>query len=414
MRAHSLNRLKAIQLRKLSPGRLNDGGGLYLITKKQNDKVTSAWVFRYKKKGKEKTVGLGSLSFVTLAQARDKRDICIRAVLENSDVKFALAGATVAEDTDTFRRVAQQWIEATSPSWTPDYKKGIQSRMSRYVYPVIGDRLIADLTRLDIHEVLKPIWLEIHVTATKIRQNIEAVFDYARTLNLFAGDNPALWRGGLSFVLPTGKKIHATKNHEAMDFHRLPAFMAFLQERAQSRRSPTSSKALIWLILTTTRYSETSGAVWDEIDIDRKVWTIPAERMKAGVEHSVPLTPPLIDLFYRLKDESKCQYLFPGVGREDLSFQPMSENTMTCYLQDHAPVGKPTTHGFRGTFKTWALEKGDCPEFLSEEQLAHAYGDAVRNAYVHSDLIRMRRELMEKYADFATSTTRAAKVISIA
>jgi integrase len=317
-------------------------------------------------------------------------------------------------DTDgpTFKQVALDYIALNEAGWKSDeHTHQWKSTLERYVYPRIGNTPIKDVTKHHVRELLLLIWLKKNPTARKVRGRIELVFDYAMGHDLYVGMNPALWRGNLKAVLPEAKDVHKEVHHKSLDYHELPKLVGFLQDRIKSTRSPNSAKALIWTILSGSRYSEVAEATFDEIDLRRNVWVIPAKRMKNGKEHRVPLTPPMVTLFAQLSHERVCDFLFPGIARNDMIFQAMSENTMTKYLQSHTQ-GNPTVHGMRSTFKSWVLENTKYPDFLSEEQLSHTVGDSVRQAYAHTDLLDMRREMMERWAAFVMGQ-RQGKVVSI-
>jgi integrase len=221
-------------------------------------------------------------------------------------------------------------------------------------------------------------------TATRVRGRIERVWDAEKVRGTVAGDNPARWRGHLEHLLPAPGRIATTRHHPSMPFADVPAFAARLQERSAIVRS-----ALFFTILTAARTDEVIGMQWSEVDLDAAIWTVPAERMKAGVEHVVPLVPEAVAVLERLR-------------RTAQPF-PLSNAAMLAFLQNKPPkgLGQPyTVHGFRASFRTWVDEVTTFHKDLAEMALAHKISDETESAYRRGVLLLKRRRMMEAWASY--------------
>jgi integrase len=232
----------------------------------------------------------------------------------------------------------------------------------------------------------QPIWVEKPEAASRLRGGIEKVLGWATAMKFRSGDNPATWKGALSHLLPAISKIQTIEHHKAMPYMQVPLLM-----RDLVRNESTSAKALIFTILTAARTGETIGATWDEFDFGLNLWVAPAQRMKAGREHRVPLSLPAITLLEALPRTG--DYLFPGSRPR----KPLSNMAMLMLLRGLRGQGE-TIHGFRSAFSTWARERTDYPREIVEASLAHMSGDAVELAYRRTDFLDKRRELMEAWA----------------
>lgn len=415
MRIRDLYILRASQIKKAKPGKLSDGGGLILLTKPSGRQY---WQFRVKLGGKETLVSLGSADILSLADARDKAATCRQAVVDGRDPKRSLTEEKLDNKSGpSFKDVALDYLEANKGPWSEDHYNQWKQTLRDYVYPHIGDIAIKDLEVEDVYALLlaEGLWYDKHTTATRVRSRIAKVWGAARVLKHCTGSNPASWDDNLENLLPSTKKVRKkdpVKHHVSMPYEEMPAFMVKLQEARHTKRSPLGAKGLIWAILTGCRYQEVTGARFSEIK--GNLWTIPAERTKTRREHKVPITPAMMDLLEQLREEQVCDLLFPSVQRKTTGFQPMCENTMTKYLQVNGPDASYTTHGFRTTFKTWALDKTNYLDEVSEMQLNHVKGDEARRAYARTDMLEKRRELMEKYAAYAMGTSLGRNVVKLA
>jgi integrase len=236
--------------------------------------------------------------------------------------------------------------------------------------------------------VLAPVWQAKPETASRLRGRIERVLDAARAKGERQGENPARWRGHLDHLLPARQKL-TRGHHAAMDYADLPAFLATLRDR-----EAVAALGLEFLILTAARTGEALGATWGEIDLDGKVWTVPAERMKAGREHRVPLSPAVIAVIEKLKALRQGDHLFPG-HRKDRPLSNMAFEMLMRRMSQNV-----TVHGFRSAFRDWAGEASTFPREIAEGALAHTVGDATERAYRRGDALEKRRKLMDAWAGF--------------
>ncbi len=377
-------------IREAAPGAKADENGLYLkITPERN----ASWQFRYQINGKRRGMGLGACSQVTLKEAREKRDELRLKVKQGIDPLEEKAENSLAELAQvlTFKDLALEYIESHRSGWR-NVKHGQQwlNTLTTYAFPTIGDKQIANINTADVLAILSPIWQEIPETASRVRNRIELVIDAGRAKGLSTAPNPAAWRGHLDKLLAKRSKL-SKGHHAAMDYKELPAFFGHLN----ADRDSLSSIALQLTILTATRTSEVLKATWEEFELEKDLWTIPAKRMKAADPHRIPLSGAVVRLLDRLP--TRAGYLFPGarVGR------PLSNMAMAMVLRK---MGHPdlTVHGFRSTFRDWAAEETHYPNIVAEQALAHTVGNAVEAAYRRGDLLEKRRAMMSDWATYCT------------
>ena len=275
------------------------------------------------------------------------------------------------------------------PSWR-NGKHAAQWEMTLRDYASPLRRLPVDkITTDDVISVLKPLWNERPETASRLRGRIERVLDAAKAQGLRNGDNPARWRGHLANLLPARQEL-ARGHHAAMPFDDVPGFVAKLREV-----EGVSARALELAILTAARSGEVLGARWLEIDLDARVCTVPASRMKAGREHRVPLAEPAVEILSALAAVKTREHVFPGAKRG----RPLSVMALTMVMR-RAGMGEFTVHGFRSAFRDWAGERTDFPREVAEAALAHVIGDATERAYWRGDALEKRRLLMEAWEAF--------------
>jgi len=241
----------------------------------------------------------------------------------------------------------------------------------------------------DVLAVLKPIWTTKAETASRVRGRIEKVLDAAKAKGFRDGGNPARWRGHLDHLLPRPSKL-ARGHHAAMPYEDVAAFIAKLR-----KREATSALALELCILTAARSGEILGMRWSEIDLDKKVWTVPADRMKAGREHRVPLSPRAIAILRQLEEPKAGEFVFPGQARK----KPLSNMAMEMVLR-RMKIEEATVHGFRSSFRDWAGNVSSFPREIVETALAHVIGDKAEQAYRRSDALEKRCKLMEAWAAY--------------
>ena len=288
----------------------------------------------------------------------------------------------------TFRLAAEALIESKRSGWkNAKHAQQWPSTLNTYAMPTIGDLNVRIIDTADIIGVLKPIWNEKPETASRVRQRIEAVLDYAAAMGTRVGDNPARWRGHLDHLLPKPGKVRAVKHHAAMPYTDVPAFMVAL-----AHREGVSARALTFTVLTVARSGEVREMRWSEVDIANRLWTIPAHRMKAAKEHRVPLSDAALSL------------LGGERGANDLVFEsdtkpgnPISNMSMTAVLR-RMKFEAFTVHGFRSSFRDWAGETTGFPREVIEAALAHQLKDKAEAAYARGDLFDKRRGLMDEWA----------------
>ena len=392
-----MGKLTALQItRTKKAGFYGDGGNLYL---KVTPSGTKSWVFRFKIDGKSRMHGLGSVDTVTLAEARDKALECRRALLDGLDPiiekeKHRITKKLEAARAMTFSQCAESYIETHKAGWK-NQKHSAQwsSTLYTYAYPVIGDLPVGDVDTALIIKILKPIWTDKTETARRLRGRMEKILDWARVSGYREGENPARWKGNLEMTLPAPSKVSAVHHYPALPHAEIKDFWQEL-----SKREGTSAQALRFTILTAVRSSETLNATWDEVDFEQKVWTIPAERMKAGKSHRVPLSKAAISILQDMKMNRQNDFIFPG----NKAGKPLSNMSMTTVLRKMGR-GDIKTHGFRSTFRDWAAELSGAPREVAEHALAHKLIDKVEAAYFRSDLFEKRKTLMEDWARYCTN-----------
>ena len=299
----------------------------------------------------------------------------------------------------TFEEAARQVHEAHSASWqNPKHRAQWIATLEQYVFPVFGAKRIDHVDTADVLKALGVIWMEKPETARRVRQRIRAVGDWAKASGFRSGDNPV---DGVSKVLPK----HKTKqeHHAALPYAHVPAFLADLRD---CDAGASVKFAFEFLILTATRSSEVLRARWDEIDLEAKTWTIPADRMKAKTEHCVPLAPRSVETLEKAQEISNGEYVFPGrMPNRPLSTMAFNMALRRMNRTDCVP------HGFRSSFRDWAAERTNFPREVCEAALAHTLTDKTEAAYNRTTLFERRRELMTTWAAFATAEP--GKVVQI-
>ena len=395
--ARTLGKLTALKVsRDLTPGMYADGAGLYL-------QVTGAgaksWIFRYSLHGKAREMGLGSVSSISLADARIKAAECRRLRQEGIDPIEARKSlreqaALDAAKTTTFKEAAATYIASHKAGWrNTKHASQWANTLATYAEPVLGKLSIQAVDTNLVLKVLEPIWKTKPETASRVRGRIEAILDWAKVRGLRQGENPVRWRGHLDHLLPAKAKVRRVEHHAALPYAELPEFITKL--RAQDG---VAARALEFTILTAARTGETIGAARDEVNRYEKVWTVPADRMKAGKDHRVPLSSRALAILRDNADLQKAEYLFPG-GKAG---KPLSNMAMTEVLR-RMGRGDITVHGFRSTFRDWAAERTNFPNEVVEMALAHTIGDKTEAAYRRGDLFEKRRRLMSEWAAYCNA-----------
>lgn len=391
--------LNARKVETAGPGRHGDGRGLFLYVKPSGAR---SWVLRYQVQGRRRDLGLGAYPDVSLAMARDRAAEARRLIAEGEDPITKKQQARPK----TFREAALELIESKRPGWK-NAKHAAQwtATLESYVFPKIGAVQVAKIETTDVISTLTPIWAAKPETANRVRQRIEAVIDYASALGVRSGDNPARWRGHLDHLLPKPKKVRAVEHHPALPHAQIADFMTDL-----AKREGVAARALAFTILTAARSGETRGMTWGEVDLEAKVWTIPAGRMKAAKEHRVPLTDAALTLLGQRANGTPDDALI--FGSEAKLGKPISDMSMTAVLR-RMERDDITVHGFRSTFRDWAGETTGFPREVIEAALAHGIKDKAEAAYARSDLFDKRRKLMQAWATIAAANTPSENIISL-
>ena len=374
--------------------------GLHL----QNRGDSSAWVLRVTIGNRRRDVGLGGYPDVPLAMARDKArgvrakiEQGIDPIAERKEFRTVLVGAL------TFDEAAKRLIAAKSPEWkNAKHATQWKATLDTYASPIIGKMPVDKIELRHVVDVLTPIWHTKTETASRVRSRMEAVLSWATASGHRSGDNPARWAGNLDAgILAKPSKIRKVKHHAALPIDDLPGFVADLRQR-----EGIAARALEFAILTAARSGEVRGAVWAEIDMDAKTWTVPGERMKAEKEHVVPLTPKAMALLKALPRFAGTDLVFPSPTGKMLSDMTLSA-VMRRMEVDAVP------HGFRSTFRDWASERTNYPRDVAEMALAHTIGDKVEAAYRRGDLLAKRTKMMADWAKFIEKEPATDNVVAI-
>lgn len=397
------NALTPLSVKNAKPGRHADGAGLHLLVK---DTGARSWVYRFMLNGKSRDLGLGPAAgtdSISLAVARDLAAVLRLKVkagvdpLEERQIKAAeeLAAAQAASVAGvTFKAVAEAYIAANKASWrNAKHRQQWSNTLVSYVYPVMGDMPVSDIGTAHVLKILEPIWQDKPETAARIRGRIETVLDAAKARGYREGENPARWRGHIAQILPARPRL-SRGHHKAMPYAAVPDFMRQLRERAA-----LAALSLEFVILTAARTSEVLGAKWDEVDLDKALWTIPPERMKAGKEHRVPLSPRAVEILESVRPLDS-DWLFPATKGGKLSTMAMSMLLRRMKVD-------VTVHGFRSAFRDWSAERTGYAHEVCEMALAHVIGNKSEAAYRRGDLFDKRRRLMDDWASYCASDGRA-------
>ncbi len=399
--------------------------GLYLRVSKN---MTKSWALRYRRNGKLHELGLGSFPGVSLAQARELSGAHRTALRNGQDPKQEKEAAIARNKSDvqdvekyqamTFAKCAEEFL----PGKIAEFKNAKHAAqwgntLKQYAYPVIGD-LPVDAVKLDhILKILSPIWPTITETANRLRGRMEKVLGYAKVRGYRKGDNPAAWRDNLELALSSPTKIRKKENWPALPYSQIHAFLADLR-----KEKGLGARAIELAILTAARSGEVRCASWGEFDLDAKVWTVPAERMKMRREHRVPLTATVIKLLGAQPRIEGTDLVFPSTKNTPLSDMTLSAVIIRMNAQrtidglpkwiDPKRKRDIVPHGFRATFKTWCSETTDYPLDAVEFAMAHVNKDRVAGAYNRGDLLEKRRLLMAEWEKFCNRPEQApAKVV---
>ncbi len=374
------------QVKNAKPGRHGDGGGLYLLVSNTGAK---SWLLRIQRDGKRRDIGLGSVRDVTLAEAREAATATRKLVRQGVD---PVAERKRDAEIPTFRKVAGMVHAENAPSWKND-KHAAQwfSSLEAYAFDDIGDAPVSEIEAGDIRDTLAKIWLTKPETARRVRQRIGSVLDFAFAKGWRNAEAPMR---SITKALPNQPKGQA--HHAALPWHEVPGFVAKMPGTLSAGENVLL--AIEFVTLTACRSGEVRGARWNEIDYDNSLWTIPANRMKAGKVHRVPLSARCLEILGRMTELRRSRandgLIFEG-GKPG---KPLSDMTLTMPLR-RAGIGA-TLHGFRSSFRDWCAEATDTPREIAEACLAHAVRNRVEAAYARTDHLDRRRDVMARWSDF--------------
>jgi integrase len=411
-----IEKLHVKQLRTTKSGLLSDGGNLKLRTSiGPNGTISRGWIFRFQLPGKtRRDMGLGSLDSVGLAKARELagqyRELVATGVDPIEHRNQQRAEMAAIQRVPTFDEIAKTYITAHRPSWrSVVHARQWETTLRVYASPFIGRLSVNAITTDHVMKVLEPIWYTKTDTAKRVRGRIETVLNYATVRKFRHGDNPARWTGYLSELLARPSKLAPVEHHAALDYRHIGAFMARLRER-----EGIGALALEFCVLTAARTGEVLSATWDEIDLEEKLWIVPANRVKAGKEHRVPLSKAALALLRKAKSiteklGTKTDFIFPN----DRTGDRLSSNALLAILKrmNRADV---TAHGFRSSFRDWCAEVSHFPAEGAELALAHKVADKVEAAYRRGSMFNKRRLMMEAWANYCAKLADPGKVLAFA
>jgi integrase len=404
--------------------------GLLLQIRKpaQEDTPTPrSWILRIRIGNERQLIGLGSYPQVSLAQAREQAKILTQDVRKGVDLraqKRAQRSALIAaaSKNKTFKDCAVAYIEAHSEDYTSDkHRKQWPATLNTYAYPIIGELLVSDITMRHVLDVLLQettgrekqtgkLWYVKTETAQRLLGRIKTVLDYATVNEYRSGNNPAIWKGYLETQLPSPSKLSQTKHHPAIPYSEIGDFMCNLR-----LNDAISAKTLEFLILTAVRSGSVRMAEWPEIDLDKKLWVIPAANTKTKQEHRVPLAPRAIKLLQSLPKLAGNPKLFPSARGKALSDMTLSQ-LMRRMRERGEFTAEAVPHGFRSTFRDWAAEQTSYSDEIRKAASGHTVGDSVHQAYQRTDLLDKRRRLMNewsKFLDRPSSNIKQSNVLAI-
>ncbi|RYG86331.1 MAG: site-specific integrase [Alphaproteobacteria bacterium] len=392
--------LTALKVKNAKPGRHVDGKGLCLVVKPTGAK---SWVLRVQADGKRRDIGLGSTDMLTLADAREKAAQGRKWAKQGLDPAFEWKKSRAV--IPSFEKAARTYHELHKRGWrNPKHAAQWLSTLVEYAFPKIGNTRLDLIDSAAIVTVLAPIWLEKPETAGRVGQRLATVLNYGHSQGWRTTEAPMkAVAGGLPRRTKTNTK--ARKHHAAMPYPDLPPFMAALAEKAPT----VGRQGLVFTILTAARSGETRGATWGEIDLEAKLWTIPGERMKGGVSHSVPLSDAALAVLSDRKglvEPKPGDLIFPG------SKGALSDATMAKAFRE-AGGANYTVHGTaRSSFRDWAAERTTTPREVAEAALAHSNPNEVEAAYLRTKYLDQRRELMKRWADYLGGSGNVVQLVA--
>ena len=404
--------LSAVEVKRLASPGMHAVGGVTGLLHRITDTGARGWVLRVRYAGKRRNYGLGGYPDVTLAQARERareiKDSLYRGIDPIAERRAAEDARRAADAKRlTFADAARQCHAAKADEFRSEkHRRDWLTSLQTHANPSIGDIPVADIELAHILAVLKPIWQERTETATRVRQRIERVLAWATVSGYREGENPARWSGNLEMALPTPSKIQKVRHMPALPWRRVPDFMSALRER-----EGMGARALEFAILTAARSGEVRGATWDEIDLQARTWTVPADRIKAGRAHTIPLSDDAMTLLEKLPRMAGSDLVFTAARGGPVSDMTLSGTVKRMHSASIESGGegwidpqsgrRVVPHGFRSSFKEWARDCTGYADEVSELALAHVNSDATRAAYARDALVEKRRRMMADWARFA-------------
>jgi integrase len=403
------------QLKRIAPrevgrkgrGWHHDGGGLYLRVDPDGNRF---FYFRWGAGG-AKYLSLGPTHTISLACAREKARACRELLIDGRDPKAERATLRLAARIEAAKRVsfadcADCYFEAHQAEWRSEkHRRDWRGSIRTHAEPVFGSLPVGAIDTDLVLKALEPIWTTKTATAARVRERIEAVLDFARVRGLREGENPARWKGHLDHLLPAPGKVSRTKHHAALPYNDVPEFMSRLRDVPD-----TAARALEFTILTAVRAGEACGARWGEIKGD--TWTIPAERMKGGKEHRVPLSSPALAVLARTPRMGELVFPSDRPGKQgEQSSRPIHTNSALLIAKELDPG--TTIHGFRSAFCDWAAEQTNFPREACELALAHAILDRTEAAYRRGNMLDIRRDLMAAWGRHCSGEPASGVVVEL-
>ncbi len=401
----AIHKMSPRKVETAPPGKHEDGGGLRLVVSKLGARK---WVLRFTLKGKRREMGLGSFPDVSLSEARTKA--AEYRTMVASGIDPIRARRVEPARIPSFTSCAAQYIRAHRRGWkNAKHARQWVSTLKTYARPVIGPSQVDEIGTEDILNILTPIWTAKTETAKRVQGRIENILDFAAARKFRDVSNPARWRGHLDKLLPKPSRVRTVTHHPAMPYQDLAAFMSELEINKS-----TSAYALRILILTATRTSEVLNAKWEEVDLDNRIWSIPAARTKTRREHRVPLSKEAVSILSQLPRIAGNPYIFLG----SRNGQPLSNMALLQLMRGlgfgaDGEKGPYVPHGFRSSFRDWSGEVSSFPRDVAEMALGHTIENKVEAAYRRGDLFQKRAKMMEAWANYVTSEPSGTKVVHI-
>jgi integrase len=417
--------LTVAKVKTAKPGKHHDGGGtgLFLLVDKNGGRF---WVQRIVVNGKRREIGLGGFPIVGLADAR-------KAALANKQLAFAggdpLAERRKTRETLSFADAVERYLAAKLEEFRNEkHRKQWRATLDTYACPVLGDMPVRSIEMADVLRVLQPIWATKTETASRLRGRIESVLSWATVAGHRTGDNPARWKGNLSEMLGKPSKLAKADNQPALAQGDVPGWWAAL-----AKREGMAARALEFLTMCAARSGEVRGMTWGELEFQKRdmatcdtcdmaTWTIPADRMKMGKEHRVPLTREAIALLEALPRMEGSDFVFfaPRGGQlSDMSISAVMRRMQDAETDAQRPgyldprSKRPAVpHGLRSTFRDWAAEAG-VERDMAEMALAHTVGQEVERAYRRSDMLERRRAMMASWGAFLRGEALGGNVVKL-